>query len=138
MITITVLPTVGRVTKITTDVKTLGELKPILTTHGLSTEGVSLIISETKNELSTDSALLPNTDFTLFIFPKNTKSGIHPNSILSVLRGLISTIEDLIDRVEDVVDYEDDEDEDDDYNMSDEERLLREEAEAFKREFDNN
>ena len=114
MITITVLPTVGQMTKISTEVMTLGELKPILLAQGLSTEGVSLIIGETKNELSTDSALLPNHDFKLFIFPKNTKSGVHPTSVLSLLDSIKKQIKKIKNLIEDGVSSEDEDEYEDD------------------------
>lgn len=62
---------------ISTNVTTLGALKPLLMERGINFDGMKMLVGATKNELSEDVALLPDTDFKLYLMPVKTKSGNH-------------------------------------------------------------
>lgn len=64
-------------TTINTDVDTWGKLKPILNQNNVPHDGMKVIIGETKNDLTSDDAILPKENFTLFLMPTRTKSGDH-------------------------------------------------------------
>ena len=71
-----VYTTSGMPGTIETNVTTLGELKPLLRQREINIDGMKLLVGETKNELALDEALLPETDFKLFLMPAKTKSGV--------------------------------------------------------------
>lgn len=60
---------------IETNVRTLGELKPLLRDREIDSSGLAFLVGETKNELTVDEAILPEGDFKLYLLPKKTKSG---------------------------------------------------------------
>ena len=70
-----VYSTVGTSGTIETNVRTLGELKPLLAAQGISYDGMKMLVGETRNELGVDEAVLPETDFKLYLMPEKTKSG---------------------------------------------------------------
>lgn len=72
---IKIYSTVGASGTIETDVRTLGELKPILRQREINYDGMKLLVGETRNELSVDEAVLPEIDFKLYLMPEKTKSG---------------------------------------------------------------
>ena len=72
---IKIYSTVGVSGTIETDVRTLGELKPILRQREIDYTGMKMLVGETRNELSVDEALLPEIDFKLYLMPVTTKSG---------------------------------------------------------------
>jgi hypothetical protein len=63
---------------ITTEARTFGELKNDLQANGIlfNNESMKAVIGETRTTLELDGAILPETDFGLFLFPKKTKSGM--------------------------------------------------------------
>ena len=65
----------GKIAKINTDVKTWGELKPLLRNEGYDLN--SLLAAENINraDLVNDLAVLPEGPFKVFLRPKQTKSG---------------------------------------------------------------
>lgn len=60
---------------IETNVRTLGELKPLLREREIDSSGLAFLVGETKNELTMDDSVLPEGDFKLYLLPKKTKSG---------------------------------------------------------------
>jgi hypothetical protein len=137
--TITVLPTGGRMTTLETNVTTLGELKELLQSNGVPTDNNTFIVGETKTELISNSSILPTTNFKLFVYPKATKSGIGRDEVVSTIKAIRKDLKSLVIRIEHegVTDFNSSNlfsNED----MSDAERELREEAEALKKEFENN
>ena len=61
---------------VTTNVKTFGELKPLLAAEGVTNfEGMDFVVSETETELRSDNSVLPTTPFTLFLLPRKSKAG---------------------------------------------------------------
>jgi hypothetical protein len=62
---------------IATDVTTYGELKSVLMSNDIHVDGKSVIVAQTKVSLEIDSAMLPEGDFTLMIFPKTFKAGFY-------------------------------------------------------------
>lgn len=81
---IKIYSTVGVSGTIETDVRTLGELKPILRQREINYDGMKMLVGETRNELSVDEAVLPEVDFKLYLMPEKTKSG----SVVSKLERL--------------------------------------------------
>jgi len=75
MRTIQVISTRGNNTPITTDARTLNDILPELRSRGVNTNENTIIVKETRTELSMGEAVLPTGDFTLFIYPKKNKSG---------------------------------------------------------------
>lgn len=101
---IKIYSTVGASGTIETDVRTLGELKPILRQREINYDGMKLLVGETRNELSVDEAVLPEIDFKLYLMPEKTKSG----SVVSKLERLAEIFgeaqeicEDLASEIED-------------------------------------
>ena len=101
---IKIYSTVGVSGTIETDVRTLGELKPILRQREINYNGMKMLVGETRNELSVDEAVLPEVDFKLYLMPEKTKSG----SVVSKLERLAEIFgeaqeicEDLASEIED-------------------------------------
>lgn len=101
---IKIYSTVGASGTIETDVRTLGELKPILRQREINYDGMKMLVGETRNELSVDEAVLPEVDFKLYLMPEKTKSG----SVVSKLERLAEIFgeaqeicEDLASEIED-------------------------------------
>lgn len=97
---IKVVSTLGISGVIETNVNTLGELKPLLNQRGIQYQGVKMMIGETKNELSDDQAILPTSDFKLYLVPSKTKSG----SIESDLREVLDELSEIRDMVTSIYD----------------------------------
>ena len=77
MRTITVYSTSGRNgINVITDVQTWGALKTELSTKQIQHDKMKAVIGETKNTLEAPNAVLPEGDFSLFLMPLRTKSGI--------------------------------------------------------------
>lgn len=75
-----VISTVGinkTVVEIDPEVKTWGDLKRVFDDKGIKYSGMSATIGETTLSLILDEAVLPTTDFTLFILPTKVDSGAH-------------------------------------------------------------
>jgi len=62
---------------IETDVQTWGDLKPLIT--NFSTNNIRAVVRDTRNSLESNQALLPEGEFTLFLYHKQVKSGIANN-----------------------------------------------------------
>lgn len=92
---IKIYTTSGMPGTIETNVATLGELKPLLRDREINVDGMKMLVGETKNELSVDEAVLPETDFKLYLMPAKTKSGIDFDD----LEENIENIEDKVDRI---------------------------------------
>jgi hypothetical protein len=65
----------GQMKKITTDVKTWGELQPLVKREGFDLSSLLAAESVNKSDLVNDLAVLPTQDFRLFLRPRQTKSG---------------------------------------------------------------
>jgi hypothetical protein len=65
----------GQMTKITTDVKTWGELQPLVRREGFDLGSLLAAENINKTDLVNDLAVLPEGNFRLFLRPKQTKSG---------------------------------------------------------------
>lgn len=73
---ITVISTQGKQkVKLTTDVKTWGELKPMLTKEGYDLSRLLATESIGRHDLINEQAALAEQDFTVFLRPAKTKSG---------------------------------------------------------------
>lgn len=76
---VTIFPTVGQKGQvITLDGDTFADLKAAMSKNNIQFDDNSMkaVIGETRNTLEANSALLPNmSSFSLFLFPKKTKSG---------------------------------------------------------------
>ena len=65
----------GKIAKINTDVKTWGELKPLLKREGYDLNSLLAAESINRADLVNDLAVLPEGPFRVFLRPKQTKSG---------------------------------------------------------------
>ena len=65
----------GKIAKINTDVKTWGELKPLLIEEGYDLNSLLAAESINRSDLVNDLAVLPEGPFRVFLRPKQTKSG---------------------------------------------------------------
>ena len=65
----------GKMAKINTDVKTWGELKPLLKREGYDLNSLLAAESINRADLVNDLAILPEGPFRVFLRPKQTKSG---------------------------------------------------------------
>jgi hypothetical protein len=65
----------GQMKKITTSVKTWGELQPLVKGEGFDLSSLLAAENINKSDLVNDLAVLPATAFRLFLRPKQTKSG---------------------------------------------------------------
>ena len=65
----------GKIAKINTDVKTWGELKPLLKEEGYDLNSLLAAESINRADLVNDLAVLPEGPFRVFLRPKQTKSG---------------------------------------------------------------
>lgn len=65
----------GKIAKINTDVKTWGELKPLLKREGYDLNSLLAAESIHRADLVNDLAILPEGPFRVFLRPKQTKSG---------------------------------------------------------------
>lgn len=77
--------TVGASGTIETNVRTLGELKPLLSQREINFSGMKMLVGETRNELGVDEAVLPEGDFKLYLMPEKTKSGVDFDAIIEAL-----------------------------------------------------
>lgn len=75
--TVTICATVGNSGQtIQTNACTWGELMLELDNHIITYSNLRCIIGETRNTLESAQAILPSSNFTLFMLPKKTKSGM--------------------------------------------------------------
>ncbi len=82
MRTVTVFATKGkRTAKIETDVTTWGELKSLVSNEGYDLGSLNATESITRTDLAHQDAVLPTGDFTLFLRPAKTKSGVDYSSM---------------------------------------------------------
>ena len=65
----------GKIAKINSDVKTWGELKPLLKREGYDLNSLLAAESISRADLVNDLAVLPEGPFRVFLRPKQTKSG---------------------------------------------------------------
>ena len=82
---------------------TWGQLQEVLTEFG-NVGSMRAVVKETKSDLVSKDAVLPEGDFTLFLTPKQIKAGFGTN-IVSVLEALKTkfndSIDELIEEIED-------------------------------------
>lgn len=96
-----------------TDVTTWGDLKGVVDAGTMKA-----ILKETRTELAFDSSLLPEGDFTIFLFPGDKiKSGVDIEQLISDLQDEVNeAFNKILEKIEDG-DYEESTDEeDDDFN----------------------
>lgn len=91
--------TVGTSGTVETNVRTLGELKPLLRQQGINYDGMKMLVGETRNELGVDEAVLPETDFKLYLMPEKTKSGVDFDAIIEALDEASESIQEAKDAV---------------------------------------
>lgn len=93
-------------TQIQTSAYTWGELKETLHSKGFNDVGnMRAVVRETKVDLSSDNAQLPEGDFTLLLTPRQIKAGSSSVDVVRILEALkgkfSSAIDELIEEVED-------------------------------------
>lgn len=92
----------GSSATIETNVTTLGELKPLLSGYEINYVGMKMMIGETKNEIERDDAVLPETDFKLYLMPEKTKSGFDLEDIENEIIAIKDRLDDLFEMVSDL------------------------------------
>lgn len=97
---IKIFTTVGKAGEIETSATTFGELKPILADRNISIAGMKLTVGETLNELDLDGAVLPDTDFRIFLTPAKTKSGY---SDKQEIKKALMGVREKLERIEDLL-----------------------------------
>lgn len=70
-----IVTTLGVAGEFSTNITTFGELKVLLRERNIDISNMNVIVGETLNSLTHDDAVLPTTDFKLFISPAKTKAG---------------------------------------------------------------
>ena len=97
-----VISTVGqKLNVIESNATTWGELKSDLSSRGYELSSTKAIVGETQNTLEQTDAILPVTDFSLFILPSKTKSGSGSVSVsYKELREQIKSIKSSISKEE--------------------------------------
>lgn len=80
----------GTTTHISTDVTTFGELKTLLSEKDIEfNSSMKAMESVNNTSLEVDSAKLPESDFTLGIFPSKTKAGSLRNDLYNRIREFV-------------------------------------------------
>jgi|SRR6187402_158720 len=102
---IKIYSTVGVSGSIDTNVRTLGELKPLLRQREIDYSGMKLLVGETRNELNVDDAVLPEGDFKLYLMPQKTKSG--NGAKFARLNELIGEFQEIVEGLEEDFDNQD-------------------------------
>ena len=97
---IKIYTTVGTGGTIDTNVSTLGELKPLLMEQGVNFDNMKLVVGETKAELSLDEALLPESNFKIYLMPAKTKSGVDFDEMEERIEEIIEEMEIAVSRIE--------------------------------------
>lgn len=76
----------GNTQKISTDVTTWGELQPLVRNAGFDLSSLMAAENVNKTDLVNDLAVLPSSDFRLFLRPKQTKSGSDRKSLFEAIK----------------------------------------------------
>lgn len=97
---IKIYTTVGTGGTIDTNARTLGELKPLLMEQGINFDNMKLVVGETKAELSLDEALLPESNFKIYLMPAKTKSGVDFDEMEERIEEIIEEMEIAVSRIE--------------------------------------
>jgi hypothetical protein len=86
----------------TTEATTYGEIKHLIP----GADSMKVVVRETKVTLENDDALLPEGDFTLFLFPEKVKSGaIDTDNYDADDEGLLAALGDIDENIDDVQSY---------------------------------
>ena len=100
---IKIYTTVGASGAIDTNVTTLGQLKPLLMEKGINFNNMKLVVGETKAELSLDEAILPESNFKIYLMPSKTKSGVDFDQMEENIEELQNSTDDLHEKLERVL-----------------------------------
>lgn len=68
-------PSTNAPVKIMTDAITWGALIPVLNANGITTTNMKGIVADTKVSLEVEGAVLPEGEFTLYLFTAKNKAG---------------------------------------------------------------
>lgn len=75
---VTVYSTAGQNKRvIETTAATWGELQNLLADQGVSYSGMKAVVGETQVTLESNAAMVPDSNFTLFLLPQKVKSGLY-------------------------------------------------------------
>lgn len=95
---------------IETSAATKGELQDVLLEKNIDSSEMKMIVKETKATLEHKDAVLPEGEFTLFLFPQKVKSGLDIEDIEAKLKQMRKEIEDMLEEIEnDIREIKDDE-----------------------------
>lgn len=88
---------------ITTEAQTWGQLKDSLRADFGDLEKMRAVVRETRNDLTSDDAVLPNENFTLLLTPKQIKAGAVDivAVLVDVKERFSESIDDIISGIED-------------------------------------
>ena len=88
---VTVFMTVGKKSvQFQSGARTWKELQSALNEVGMKHAGMKAVIGETRNTLESDQALLPDTDFTLFLMPIKVKSGNERSDLFELIKAAVA------------------------------------------------
>ena len=94
---IKIYSTAGMSGLIDTDARTLSVLKPLLVDLNIPYAGMSIIVGETRNELTLDDALLPEGDFKVYLMPKEVDSGSSPMELIDGMNKKLDEVQKAVD-----------------------------------------
>ena len=100
---IKIFTTAGMPGTIETNVTTLGALKPLLTQREINYNGMTILVGDTKNELSIDEATLPEGDFKIYLMPAKTKSGVDFDNMEDNVERINSAVRRIESKVESIL-----------------------------------
>ena len=100
---IKIFTTAGMPGTIETNVTTLGALKPLLTQREINYNGMTILVGDTKNELSIDEATLPEGDFKIYLMPAKTKSGVNFDDMEDNVEHITSVVKRIEIKVESIL-----------------------------------
>lgn len=82
--------------EINTSAETLDQLRSEMNEKNISSSGMKIVVKETRATLEAKDALLPEGEFTLFLFPSKVKSGISNSEIEEQIVRMRTMLDDLL------------------------------------------
>lgn len=93
---------------IETNITTFGELKPFLRERNINLNSSKVLVAKNRNELSEDTALLPEEDFKIYIVASKNSGGTIENTLDDVNTTLTSNFEEtqeMLSEIKNAVEY---------------------------------
>lgn len=90
MRTITVFSTLGKnAEEVSSSAKTWSELQKDLSSKSISYSGMKAVVGETRLTVESPNAVLPETNFSLYLMPVKTKSGADRKELFTAIKEII-------------------------------------------------